>query len=63
VETIRDRADNHRDRKCRDTRDGDFKIKQNTRHTNSRFLTDLHYISFHFFYLPGAKCTIILQIL
>jgi len=30
VETIRDRADDHRDRKCReteDTRDGDFKIR------------------------------------
>jgi len=38
VEVIRDRADNHRDRKCReteDTREGDFKIKQDTRHKNS----------------------------
>jgi len=34
VETIRDRAQNHRDRKCReteDTRDGDFKIKEDTK--------------------------------
>jgi len=33
-ETIRTRADNHRDRKCRetdDTRDRDFKIRHNTR--------------------------------
>jgi len=39
VETIRDRADNHRDRKCReieDKRDGDFKIKQDTGHKNSK---------------------------
>jgi len=38
-ETIRDKADNHRDRKCReteDTRDRDFKIRQETRHKNSR---------------------------
>jgi len=38
VETIMDRAENHRDRKCReteDTRDGDFKIKHKTRHRNS----------------------------
>jgi len=34
VETIRDRAEDHRDRKCRETdgtRDGDFKIKQDTK--------------------------------
>jgi len=34
VETIRDRADNHGDRKCReteDTRDKDFKIRQDTK--------------------------------
>jgi len=38
-ETIRNRADNHRDRKCRETedpRDGDFKI----RHTKLRIMTD-----------------------
>jgi len=35
--TIRDRADDHRDRKCReteDTGDKDFKIKRETRHQN-----------------------------
>jgi len=38
VETIRHRADNHRDRKCRETedrRDGDFKIKQETQDTKT----------------------------
>jgi len=38
-ETIRDRADNHRDRKCRETeatRDRDFKIRQETKSKNSR---------------------------
>jgi len=37
-ETIRDRADSHRDRKCsetEDTRDRDFKIRHNRRHKNS----------------------------
>jgi len=34
VETIRDRAANHRDRKCRETEE-DFKIKQETSHKNS----------------------------
>jgi len=37
VEPIRNRADDHRDRKCRvteDTRDKDFKIKEDTRHKN-----------------------------
>jgi len=39
VDPIRHGADDHRDRKCReteDTRDEDFKIKQETRHKNSR---------------------------
>jgi len=32
VETIRNRAGNHRDRKCRETEDRDFKIrKENSR--------------------------------
>jgi len=38
VETIRTRADDQRDRKCRetdDTRDKDFKIRHKTRHKNS----------------------------
>jgi len=37
-EPIRNRGDDHGDRKCReteDTRDGDFKIKHKTRHRNS----------------------------
>ncbi|TNN65834.1 hypothetical protein EYF80_023986 [Liparis tanakae] len=39
VEPIRDRADRHRDRKCRETEDArekDFKIRQETRHKTSR---------------------------
>jgi len=33
-EPIMDRVDDHRDRKCRETEDKDFKIKEETRHQN-----------------------------
>jgi len=42
VETIRHRADNHRNRKCReteDTRGGDFKIKQETQDTTTLLIS------------------------